>query len=281
MDWSRTKTILIMALILTNSILFYSLYGDSLGNNSVEAAQVNQLEEVMELLNSEQIELLTEIPEVGVILPDIRLTYESYEDRNILGILLGENYSEIDDRFLSTSAEVKIYENQDLVYKTLNPMGGFVETDLDRATAFAIHFIEDHGLNNSSVALWRSRMLETGEVLVEFRQVESGYFVENAYMNITVKGEEIIEFNRKWFGSIETQESYKTIESPSKALFRLLPAIDSSSKVQRPVNIVSMDLGYRLISNILTIDFQEGEPSPYWRFKTDQGEVIYVEAQVE
>jgi hypothetical protein len=42
-----------------------------------------------------------------------------------------------------------------------------------------------------------------------------------------------------------------------------------------------MDLGYRLVSNILTINFQEGEPSPYWRFRTADGDVIYIEAQVD
>lgn len=73
----------------------------------------------------------------------------------------------------------------------------------------------------------------------------------------------------------------KVIESPSKALFRLLPEIDSSETIERPVKIVSMDLGYRLVSNILTINFQEGEPSPYWRFMTSSGDVVYIEAQIQ
>ena len=281
MDWSRTKTILILALILTNGILFYALYGDNIGSDGAEDIARSQIQEVLELLESEEVELDTEIPKQNIMLPDIRLTYESYEDGNILDILLGENYNEVDGRFLSKDAEVKIHGNQDLTYKMLNPMGGYVETDLDLATTLATQFIEDYGLNNSSVAIWNSRKQESGEVLVEFRQIENGYFVENAYMDIVVKGEEIVEFNRKWFGAIKIQDTSKRIESPAKALFRLLPAIDSNSTIERPVRIDSMDLGYRLVSNILTINFKEGEPSPYWRFRTDQGDVIYIEAQVE
>jgi len=282
MDWSRTKTILIMALILTNSILFYALYGDRIGGNNDAALAQKQLLDVRELLESEEIYLDAEIPVRNSILPDIRLAYESYEELTIVGLLLGETYSEIDGRYLSKEAEVTIHGNQEVTFKLINPMGGFVETDLDNATVVAEKFIADRGLDSTSVVKWNSRLQDNGEVLVEFRQNEDGYFVENAYMDVLVKGNDVVEFKRKWFGAIEVQETNKRIESPAKALFRLLPAIDSNDdSIERPIRIESIDLGYRLVSNILTINFQEGEPSPYWRFRTEQGEVIYIEAQFE
>lgn len=281
MDWSRTKTILILALILTNGLLFFVLYGDKI--NSVDAAELEEkhMNEVIELLESEEIFIEAEMPDQSRVLSDISLTYESYEDENMIQLLLGNVYSKVNDRYLSKNAEVKILGSQDLIYKMLNPLGGYVETDPEEAGQIAEVFLSDKGLLNSSAVLWNSRVLEDGAVFIEYRQVEDGYFVENAYMNITVSGKDIIEFRRKWFGAIKILDTSKVIESPSKVLFRLLPEVDSNSRIERPVKIVSMDLGYRLVSDILTINFQEGEPSPYWRFKTDTGEVLYIEAQIE
>ena len=281
MDWSRTKTILIMALLLTNAILFFVLYGDRLGVDDIEEIEQTQLKGVIQLLKSEEIYLVSEVSGHDQYLSDIRLTYETYEDENIVKILLGDVYSKVEDRYLSKDAEIRILGTKDLIYKRLNVMGGVVETDIDKAELLATEFLETKGLMDSSVSYWTKSMQDNGSVMVEFRQVENGNFVESAYMTMTVSGDEITELKRKWFGSIQIEDTIKHIESPAKALFRLLPEIDSSNTIERPVKIVSMDLGYRLVSNILTINFQEGEPSPYWRFMTSSGEVIYIEAQTE
>tara|TARA_Y100000588_G_C14110114_1_gene862646 strand:+ start:190 stop:1035 length:846 start_codon:yes stop_codon:yes gene_type:complete len=281
MDWSRTKTILILALILTNSILFFVLYGDRIGGSSNQLQGKVQLEEVLKLLESEQVRVTSDIPSQNLMMSDIRLAYETYEDENIIEILLGDTYTNIDGQFLTKDAEVRIVGTQELVYRPLNVLEGFVETDVDEATQIATSFLEELGLRNTSVALWNSMKQEDGTVIIEFRQIEEGYFVENAYMTIQIAGKEVTEMKRKWFGEIEIHESTKNIEPPAKALFRLLSEIDSSDTINRPVEIEAMDLGYRLISNILTINFQEGEPMPYWRFRTSTGEVIYIEAQTE
>lgn len=281
MDWSRTKTILIVALILTNSILFYVLYGDRIGASTAQEESQVQLEEVLKLLESEEVVVSAEIPTQNLMMADIRLTYETYTDENIIEILLGDTYTNIDGQFLTKDAEVRIIGAQELVYRPLNALEGFVDTDVEKATKIATDFLEEIGLRNTSVVHWDSRKQSNGTVMVEFRQVEEGYFVENAYMTIQVSGVEVTELKRKWFGAIETQETSKNIEPPAKALFRLLSEIDSSETISRPVEIEAMDLGYRLISNILTINFQEGEPMPYWRFRTSTGEVVYIEAQTE
>lgn len=281
MNWSRTKTILILALLLTNSILLFVLYGDQLGADDVEKLKQEQLKEVVTLLESEEIYVTSEIPEQDYILSDMKLTYEMYDDEKLVKTLLGSNYSLIDERYLSKEAEVRVHGSQELIYRKLNAMGGFVETDLDLARRLADAFLNEKKLVDDSVEHWGSTQLDNGTAIIEYRQVEDGYFVENAYMTLAVAGEEITEFRRKWFAGIEKLDTSKLIESPAKALFRLLPEIDSSSTIERPVKIESMDLGYRLVSNILTINFQEGEPSPYWRFRTSTGEVIYIEAQTE
>lgn len=282
MDWSRTKTILIIALVLTNGILAYILYGDAISaDDTVEIAQ-NQLTDVIMLLESEDIYIDTQVSARKQALEDIRLTYQTYEEDSVIRLLLGDQYSSLDDnRYLSGDAEVEILGKQELVYRTHNPMLGYVETDLEKAEQIAFDFLEEVGLFSTSVVHWDTKAQDDGSALVEFRQEENGHFVENAYMDIAVRGDELTQMNRKWFGSLKILDSDKTVESPSKALFRLLREIDSRAQIERPVHIVSMDLGYRLVSNILTINFQEGEPSPYWRFRTAGGDVIYIEAQVD
>lgn len=281
MDWGRTKTILIIALIMTNSILAFILYGDlTTGNDATRVAQ-HQLSDVITLLESEGIFIDTEVSAKKQMLEDIRLTYQSYEDDSIIRLLLGDTFSLIDGVYLSKEAEVRILGKQELVYKKVNPLLGSVETDPDAARAVAAAFLEDVGLNSTSVAYWSTKAEGDGSVLVSFRQVENGHFVENAYMDVRVLGGETIEMRRKWFGSLKFLDSGKMVESPANALFRLLREIDSREEIERPVRIESMDLGYRLVSNILTINFQEGDPSPYWRFRTGGGEVIYIEAQVD
>ncbi len=282
MNWGRTKTILIIALILTNGILAYILYGDAVTADDAAKLAENQLSDVILLLESENIFIDTEVSAKQQILEDIRLTYQNYEEDSVIRLLLGEKYTYIEEgRYLSGDAEVEILGKQELVYRKHNPVLGYVETDLEKAEELAFEFLEEVGLFSTSVVHWDTKRQDDGSALVAFRQEENGHFVENAYMNVTVRGEELTQMNRKWFGSLKILDSDKTVESPSKALFRLLREIDSRDQIERPVHIVSMDLGYRLVSNILTINFQEGEPSPFWRFRTDDGEVIYIEAQVD
>lgn len=281
MDWTRTKTILIIALILTNGVLIFSLYGDRIGADNLDEQKFKRLEEVISLLKSEDVYITSDIPTHDLYLPDVQLTYEMYENEELIKILLNKGYSKVDGRYLSKNAEVQILGAQELVYRTLNVPGGFVKTDPDTAKSVADAFLSEKGLTGESVEYWGTKTLDNGMALVQYRQTLDGHFVEDASMDFKIAGNQLAEFRRKWFGSFKTLETIKNIESPVKALFRLLPEIDSSSEVERPVKIVSMDLGYRLVSNILTINFQEGEPSPYWRFKTESGEVIYIEAQTD
>lgn len=140
MDWSRTKTILILALILTNGLLVFVLYGDQLGADDIKDVKENQLREVVSLLESEEIYMTSEIPSEYLVLSDLKLTYEMYDDESLIMELLGSRYSKVDDRYLSKDAEVKIIGAQELIYRELNVMGGFVETDLVKAENIANAF---------------------------------------------------------------------------------------------------------------------------------------------
>lgn len=54
MDWTRTKTILIIALILTNGVLIFSLYGDRIGADNLDEQKYKRLEEVISFLSQKR-----------------------------------------------------------------------------------------------------------------------------------------------------------------------------------------------------------------------------------
>lgn len=279
MNWKRTKTILIFALLATNFLLIFAMYGTDMLPHTRRSHR-NQKKNVLRILSSEGITFSADLSDEEKHLEDIRLSYETYENMGLIELLLGKSFKKEGNRFFVDDREIVIQNEQNLIYRKQYKKKDKREEETEKKAAkVAKKFLKEKGLDGPSVQFWKVVFEESGEFCVKYRQVENGRFMEDAHMNIFIQSNQVVGLDRKWFGSIVTLETYRSIEPPIRAAFRLIEQIDQNEEVVRPVEIESVELGYRLVSDILTIHFLEGEPTPYWRFQTSEGKALYVKAK--
>ncbi len=288
MDWKRVESILIVAFIIINVMLFFALSENRKTSNSEVLDSDKRIELVKKLLDENGISLDFNIKDKTQKIHNLHLTYETYEDEGFIRLLLGNLYINEDNNYISDDAQVTIVNEQNLIYKknTLEILESprkfksyseQIKNDKVAAIAVAESFLKETGIKSSSVKFWKVIKWDKNAYCVKYRQYEEGYFLEDAYMDVVVKYDKVVELNRKWFGAIGTDDVYIEIESPVWALFRLIA--NEEYRFKEPIAIKSLELGYRLVSDIVPVRFLEGDSTPYWRMETDGGKIIYLKAK--
>ncbi len=337
MDWKRVESILIVALLITNIIVVFALHNSRALSHSEILDFKDREEIVKQLLEEKNIIIDTELNNSTDLLPNIHLTYETYEDGGFIELLLGDDYKVEGNKYISSDSEIIIKNEQNLVYKrniipavdilnhSKSPLIANLNEDdnkLNRAYSIDIllnknlkddeisaisvaeDFLTNKGIKSSAVQFWKVIKLDRDSYCVKYRQYEEQKFLEDAYMNVIVVGDQVVELDRKWFGSIVQIGSHSEIESPLVALFRLMSKMDDEGNIsenrkvirseddstndkkskdtknkKQPIKIVSLELVYRLVSDIVPIRFLEGDSTIYWRIETDTGKIVYMKAK--
>lgn len=277
MDWTKTKSILIIALIITNSILGLYLYSQK----KQEAVRWNNesdaLNEMKAVLKERAINLNDKIVFKDEKAVNIEVAYQVFDiekegdrffkshftvDENIL--LSNQEKLEINDTLL-------IYENNGLEEKNLE----IAETD---ASQTGKDYLESLGFWSENVYLSDINKDIRGYELI-YKQRYKGKFIENSYMRLRIVNEGVQQFERKWFDIIKVDEEPVAIIPASKALFYLIGELyDEDPERRSEVNIQTVDLGYRLDTSIFSAHIYSGEVSPYWRIRTENGNEYYIKA---
>ncbi len=336
MDWKRVESILIVALVITNAIVVFALYNSRYLSHS-EILDFEQREKiVIDLLKQNNIIVNTKLDKSSSLLPNIHLTYETYDDEGFISLLLGNKYEKVDNKYISDDAQIIIKNEQNLIYKkTIIPSTSIIKSDKEFANTnfddgkfnkaysmdillnknlrddeiFAIgiaeDFLKEKGIKSLATQFGKVIKLDINSYCVKYRQYEDGRFLEDAYMDLIIIGDQVVELDRKWFGEIVQVGSYSEIESPLVALFRLISIMDEEGNISEnrriikseedstsdinnmisnlssnfPIKIVSLELVYRLVSDIVPIRFLEGDSTLYWRIELDTGKVVYMKAK--
>lgn len=279
MDWIKSKSIMIVALILTNAILiFYLADFQSVINDKANSA-ANPWTEVIKIARGKQVTLKQESVSGPSSLQGMRLEYQMYDPEQVAQSLLG-NFTVVLGKYKNDLGdEVTLENGNELLYAKSIPKVYTSTTALtdEIAKKKAEQFLKEIQYSSADMKYW-SIDKSNDQLTVVYRQYYKGFFIDDAYMRVSFKGNQISGFERKWFNPPEALEYNREIISPSKALFLVLDKLGQADE-PLPVTIVQMELGYRLDTDTLVSSVKSGDASPYWRFLTDSGHVYYVEAQ--
>lgn len=278
MDWQKTKSILIAALIITNLILFYSIYDSkTLFSRQVVNGQEEWVK-VIELIREKSVHYNGERVEGPDIMKGVKLEYQIYDPEDMAYRLLGD--FEIDTGIYKGEAggQVTLEGGNKLIYtKQGKPnKGSKVILKDEEAIRLADSFLDKAMLTSSDARLWDIAR-DNELVSIIYRQYDKELFLDDAFMTITLEGNEIIKFERKWFNASVELDYERKIIKPAKALYRAVDQMLLSGEEQ-PVVVEKLELGYRLDSSTLVTSVKSGEASPYWRLLTKNGNVYYIEA---
>jgi regulatory protein YycI of two-component signal transduction system YycFG len=279
LDWTKSKSILMIALILTNFILLYGVMDSKHAFDNNFDQEAESWSQVIEI--GKQKKITFDQPPVfySNTLQGIRLEYQMYNTEQIAQNLLGTYMVNL-GRYQNKLGDEMIFENGNkLLFTKNNAKNPIVSQELDQSVAKikAEQFLSDIQLSSADMFFWNVQK-ENGLTTVIFRQYYKKLFLDDAYMAVTFQGSQVIKFERKWFNPPEMLNYSRKIIQPSKALFTAFDSVQQAGETV-PLKIKYLELGYRLDSSTLVSSIKAGEASPYWRVLTDKGNVYYIKAQ--
>jgi len=282
MDWSKAKTILIVALLFANAILGYFVITDSMESNaSGKAAADIQVEE---LLQRRDITLQSELPGAPESLMSITVEFERNEPYDInsryfdgKGIreLKGEEIEELYRGYESVTiknGKLLIYENRDrmaLVTKAV---------ELEAAENTAKEFLQERGYSSADMKLTYHQE-EKGGYRLEYSKILENSYVEVGNTSFLIAGDTVKRMERTWLNTVEIQQSDLSLIPAEKAILELLSIEQAYGKTVTDISLCyyfdpekqnNYD-GYQQAT--------QGNAVPGWRIQFEDGTKLVLDSE--
>ena len=273
MDWSKAKTILIVALLITNIFLAYFLFGDQEVGNAVLDPEF--LEETEELLGRNGIVLDAQVPTETQQLYNLTVEYEEMMPGTINERFFGSqgaiNRNEGAVVEIHHGDEVITLINEKLmIYENSGTETGMPMEDFDQAVDLAKGFLEERGYGTDDMGLSYWRKTERGYYL-DFTKIFQDSYIELSYTVVIIEDGRIARMERTWLNTKEIEETdYKIVPAP-KAILELLSMEDASNKT---ITDISLSYYFDPEKQDYLDDYQqakEGRAVPAWRVQFQDG----------
>ncbi len=280
MDWSKAKTLFIVAFMLLNIILGYNLYTDAQPDEYLVSEEL--IKSSLQLLQDKGITVATEIPRKMEAVASLTVDYETSDlDK------LNENFFQAQGRIskldedsseISRGMEKLIYQDgKKLIYKA--DLDGQEEIykyqTLEEAEALAKDFLKDRGIEVLDMKLTSSNLEEKGQRLV-FSKLYNDIYVEDSYTEFLIGPAGVISMERLWLRVVKEGETPIYADSTAKALLELVGREEAYNR-----QVVDINLCYYF--NLDHSEFGEsldpikGRAMPTWRIQLDDGQKIIVD----
>ncbi len=244
MDWSKAKTILIVAFLVTNILLVAVLLSSQ---RQVETTtKEGFIDDVTKLLNNKNIFIDTEMPKE---IPSLNILTDEY--------------------ILITNKKILSYENkkQENKYKNLNS---------ELAKTIAIKFLEERNYDTSDMLL--SYIKNEGDTYyLEFSKIYKDKYLEKANTTMEIDSRGVRRLDRIWLKVLNEGETPIYISTAPKAILSLLGKEEVYGKTIKDISLCyyfgPMEQKYVKEPN----DPRKGNTFPAWRVLFDDGYKIIID----
>ncbi len=279
MDWSKAKTILIVAFIITNILLLYVL----IGQRAIEEPTIKEefVEDVIKLLQDKNISLATDIPRDIPHLNTMIVKYEKFNLQEInrrffknSGIIdtNEENFGKI----VNGEKSILLLNNKLIIYENKGEKELFTNLNSDKAIKIAEDFLREKEFDTSDMEI--SFIKEEDEVFyLEYSKVYEDIFVERAFTNFQIDKSGVKRFERTWLIKEELGDTEIYISTAPKAILELLSMKEAYGKTIADISICYYfdpqkhnyleDLG----------EARQGKAVPAWRVQFSDGYKIFID----
>lgn len=281
MNWSKAKTILIIAFLVTNLVLATVLYSER--NQEVTTIKDGFIEDVIDLLEKKNISIDTEIPDEIPSLNTLTVKYEILDRIDVnKRFFNGEGEVEkIDDDKFTVSKQnevVTIENNKKLNYKNNRESNGYSGLERDNAKEIVISFLEKRGYDTSGMTLWRMELDENlDEYRMKFSNKYNERYLETAYTNVLLDREGVLELERLWLVPLNEGETPIYINTAPKALLDL---IGNKSVYGKTINDISLCYYFDPKKDEYLKEpeeTKEGKSIPAWRVTFEDGTKLIID----
>lgn len=247
MDWTKAKTILIIALLLTDLLLggMY-LYQDMHRKAPIE----NEIENTLEVLANRSIYVDAEIPER---VPKMPVLFVKHSETNT-------------DR-----VEQVLYEAAE------NRKSPMTEKDLK---TLCKDLLQKCGYDFDTL-VYDSCSIEGEQAVVVYKNVYDGIPVEESSVIFQIEDGKVVSMERIWLEPVGYGKMKQKITMPTDALIQFMSEEASrreENAEEEEIRIEKIDLVYWLDSSIGARDSVEDTALPAWRLTYNGGQVTFIEA---
>lgn len=279
MDWSKAKSILIVALIVTNSLLGYVLFVDQ--NNVDATVQTEFIEQTVNLLNNKNIKLETEIPTKNPNLFGLTVEYEildiaSLNDNFFQGKgiveLKGEGLLEVS----YGNQLLTVINKKFIIYESTSEEIKFDSLTQQQAIDIAKSFIKNNGFIVSDMEL--SFIKEVDDVYnIEFTKVFDGNLMEATFTNVQLDNRGVRKLERVWLNMNDIGANPIHISSAPKSVLALLSMEEVYGKTIKEISLCYYfdPEKHEYIEN--PGEAQQGRAIPAWRVQFTDGYKVFID----
>lgn len=296
MDWSKAKNILIIAFIVTNIFLTYSLQSKFFGQQESQMITDEYVMDVEKHLNNNGIHLDVNIPREIVSLPILMVRYHGFDAEQTASKLLGKDYQwqnqTLEDKILKKETfktddkELIIDGGKRIQY--MNYDGDIKHFALNEKTVSKISndFLKQNDLLTSDIELSQvyygtQEDLDDEQVYkLVYNQKYKNKFLGESYIHVYVSNRGVVKMEAMLLEYEKTQQQKKAIIPAADALTRAMGAMVEEN--DGDVCVSEIELGYYFSpSDYMESDWKEvvsGTAFPSWKITIDNGKTYFVEA---
>jgi regulatory protein YycI of two-component signal transduction system YycFG len=266
MDWSKTKTILIFALIITNIFLGVVYFRDT------DDQPIAIDEQLQLLLDNKNVQIDDDVTTLPNAIDSIVVRYDIYKLDQIVQNFLGDD-TRINAGVIQNDDYTLTIENRnELIVQAIDQPATTTTIAREKAIETAERYLINHGFNSGQILL-DSAEKQDNYYKITYRNEFEDKFLKDSYMILHVHDQGVIYFKRKWLTVEEKLDNPRPIIPIEKAIYRFANQVNSDTAVK----VEDIQLGYAL-ENTLIENVYSGEALPFYVFILDSGEKIYIEA---
>ena len=273
MDWSKAKSVLIIAFIITNIFLIYHIEKDMFDQDALSARSENKIKEVVQILQERGIEVKADVPMDVLELPVLDVQYITYDEKSI------------EESFLRNQDNPQQWE---LSISLNNKILRFIKTEQSNTSREVLltekharyeaeKFLKTHGFMGNDGVYWSSELDDTTYRLL-YKQRYKGRLLEPSYIICTVTEEGVVELEKMWLKPLKLGNSKKEIIPTPKALLKFME--ENEGLEETIINEISLVYWLDLSHNGFTSweNVESGTAIPAWRIEEKSGKVSFIPA---
>jgi regulatory protein YycI of two-component signal transduction system YycFG len=241
MDWTKAKTILIVALIVTNLVLVFTYLNQ---NKSFDSNEEEMQKVTIKLLKERNIFLETDIPKEHRKMPKLTVQYDKMDENAV---------------------------DEQLKKQKGLPAGRQTKDDI---LAMTREFIEKCNLMTDNVT-FDSYKKDGDIVKVSYKNCINDIAIEDSNITCTVQDGKITGFERFWLKPIETSETKKNVITATAALIKFM----SGNKNNEKIHVQELSLVYWVDSGSFETESPVTDTAfPAWKISYNDDKTKYIPA---
>lgn len=274
MDWSKAKTILIIAFIITNLILIYALYS----NVTVDEPTIKEdfIQDAINLLSNKNIKLNCEIPKEIPALSMITVEYEKREVADLnKAFFNGFGYQDKKEergvKIKKDESEIlTILDGRNIIYENNNDELKYSSLNKEKVIQIGQKFLKEksYSLDDMKLTFYKE---EGNTYFLEYTKVYEGIYVENTYTKLEIDHRGVKRFERLWMNVIDESDGKIYISTAPKAVLSLLTMEETYGKTIEEISLCYYFDPQKQVAVGNPQNTKQGKAIPAWRIEFTDG----------